>query len=75
MTEFAAALNKRDREEMAALSGVERMDALEKRLLKAEIRLAAAEAKLADASGLRDVASASPRALPPVPSANTDPVA
>lgn len=79
MTQFAAALNKRDREEMAALSGAERIDALERaferRLLQAETRLAKVEAKLADASGLGNAASASAMALPSSPAADTDPMA
>lgn len=63
MTEFAAALNKRDRDEMAALSGVERMDALERRLAKAEAKLADANWKIGP-TGM----------LPLSPPADTDPV-
>lgn len=68
MTEFAAALNKQHQDEMRALTSVERIDALERRLAKVE-------AKLADAHGLWNAAAAAPGALPPAPPADTDPVA
>ena len=79
MTEFADALNKQSRAEVAALSGADATDKLKQhhdaRMDALEKRLARVEAKLADASGTRGAASSSPVALPSPPAADTDPAA
>jgi hypothetical protein len=71
MTEFAAALNKQHRDEMAGASAM----AVAERIVALERRLATVEARLADSRWLWENAGAALGTLPPAPAANTDPTA
>lgn len=68
---FAAALNKQNRDDMAlasAMAGIDRIDALEKRVAKLE-------ACLANPKTLWDAVAGPPVTLPPAPTTDTDPAA
>ena len=71
MTEFAAALNKQDRKEMAGAQPV----AVAERIVALEKRVTRLEALLADPGRLWHAAAAAPGALPAAPATDTDPAA
>ncbi len=78
MTEFAAALNKQQQDEIAAMAGVagiERIEALEKRLAKLEEQLAGIGTAFERAEAFEKAIWERPMMLSPEPATGSDPAA
>jgi uncharacterized protein YceH (UPF0502 family) len=78
MNEFAAALNKQHRDEMAAMSSAavtERVEGLERRVAQLEAQLIGIGTAFERANAVNKALWEAPVTLPPAPAADTDPAA